>query len=396
MSRVAYVNCSAGVAGDMLLGALVDAGARPDVIAAAVAAMGIDGCGVDFERTQRCGVVATWANVVASEHRDHEHRPVRVILDLLAAADLADAVRVRAERVFGVLADAEGAVHGVDPGEVELHEVGAHDAIVDVVGIAAALDDLTIDRLVASPIAVGHGTVRSAHGELPNPPPAVARLAASRNVPLFGIDTGMEVSTPTGVAVLVALADGFGAMPAMTVDGVGYGAGTADPPGRPNVVQVIVGDAVEASLTPAPGQPIVELATNVDDVTGEVLAHTIAVLLAAGAHDAWASPTVMKKGRPAHTLHALVDPAHVERLAALLLVETGSLGVRATTGQRWPQRRTTATVDVDGHAVRIKIAGHRVKAEHDDAAAAAAALGRPLRDVLRHVESTTPPDDAAP
>jgi uncharacterized protein (DUF111 family) len=129
-------------------------------------------------------------------------------------------------------------------------------------------------------------------------------------------------------------------------------------------------------------------------VTGEVLAHTIAALLAAGAHDAWASPTVMKKGRPAHTLHALVDPVHVERLAALLLAETGSLGVRATTGQRWPQRRTTATVDVGGYPVRVKVAGHRVKAEHDDAAAAAAALGRPLRDVLRHVESTTPPDHA--
>ena len=395
MSRVAYVNCSAGVAGDMLLGALVDAGARPEAIAAAVAAMEIDGYGVAFERTQRCGVVATLANVIAGDDSAHTHRPVQLILDLLAAADLADAVRARAERVFGVLADAEGAVHGVDPGVVELHEVGAHDAIVDVVGIAAALDDLAIDRLVASPIAVGHGSTRSAHGELPNPPPAVARLAASRNVPLFGIDTGMEVSTPTGVAVLVALADGFGAMPAMAVTGVGYGAGTADPPGRPNVVQVIVGDAVEASLTPAPGQPIVELATNVDDVTGEVLAHTITVLLAAGAHDAWASPTVMKKGRPAHTLHALVDPAHVERLAALLLAETGSLGVRATPGQRWPQRRTTATVDLEGYPVRIKVAGHRVKAEHDDAAAAAAALGRPLRDVLRHVESTPPPADDA-
>lgn len=397
MPRVAYVNCSAGVAGDMLLGALVDAGARPDAITAAVAALGIGGYTVAFERTQRGGVVATSANVVTdddADHADHPHRPVRVILDLLARADLPAAVRARAERVFGVLADAEGAVHGVDAGEVELHEVGAGDAIVDIVGIAAALDELAIDRLVASPIAVGHGTVRSAHGELPNPPPAVARLAASRNVPLFGVDTGMELSTPTGVAVLVALAEGFGAMPAMTVAEVGYGAGTADAPGRPNVVQVIVGDAVEPSLTPAPGQRVVELATNVDDVTGEVLAHTIAALLASGAHDAWASPMVMKKGRPAHTLHALVDPAHVERLAALLLAETGSLGVRATTGERWPQRRKAATVDVDGHPVRIKIAGHRVKAEHDDAVAAAAALGRPLRDVLRHVESTPPADDA--
>jgi pyridinium-3,5-bisthiocarboxylic acid mononucleotide nickel chelatase len=387
VTGVAYVNCSAGVAGDMLLGALVHAGADRDHVAAAIASLRLDGYALTFESTQRGGVAATLANVVTADRGDHTHRPVRVILDLLANAKLTDAIRSRAARVFTALAVAEGAVHGIDPDEVELHEVGALDAIIDVVGIAAALDDLGVDRLVASPVAVGHGIVRAAHGELPNPPPAVVRLAASRKVPLIGIDTTMEVATPTGVAVLVALADEFGPLPPMTVDTIGYGAGTADPPGRPNVVQLIVGQTIEPSLTPRHGRRGVELAVNVDDVTGEVLAHTIAALMAAGAHDAWATPIVMKKGRPAHTVHALADPADVERLAEILLAETGSLGIRATTVERWPQRRTEVIVDVDGHAVRVKLGGGRAKAEHDDAAAAAAELRRPLRDVLRQAES---------
>ena len=261
------------------------------------------------------------------------------------------------------------------------------DAIVDVVGVAAALHSLGIDRIVAAPIGMGHGTTRSAHGVLPNPPPAVARLLAQRAVPVVGVDTPMELATPTGVAILVAMADSFGPLPSMTVEATGYGAGTADPVGRPNVVQVLVGSEAEESATPSPGRAVVEVESNVDDVTGEVLAHTISSLLAAGALDAWATPIVMKKGRPAHTVHALADPHDVERLAALILAETGSLGVRATAVTRWPQRRVHVTVDVEGHPVRVKLAGHRAKPEHDDALAAAVALGRPLRDVLRLAET---------
>jgi pyridinium-3,5-bisthiocarboxylic acid mononucleotide nickel chelatase len=399
--RVAYVNASSGIAGDMLLGALVDAGADRDVIAATLAGLGLEGWAMTFERVQRGGIAATWANVVTDIHHDHhthhdhddshrhehEHRPAKAITALLDAADLPAPVRATAHRIFDTLATAEGAVHGIAPAEVEFHEVGALDAIVDVVGVSAALHDLGVTQLVASPVAMGHGTTRSAHGVLPNPPPAVARLMASRDVPIVGVDTPMELSTPTGVAVLVALAERFGALPAMTVEQVGYGAGTADPIGRPNVVQVLVGTPTVESATPAPGRAAVQLEANVDDVTGEVLAHTIAALLAAGAHDAWATPIVMKKGRPAHTVHALADPGDVERVAAVLLAETGSLGVRAATVARWPQRRQEVVVDVDGHAVRVKVAAGRAKPEHDDAATAAAALGRPLRDVLRDAES---------
>lgn len=393
MTRIAYVNCAAGVAGDMLLGALVDAGADPDAVFAALGGLGVDGYAVWFERVQRGGVAATWANVVIDahehhhEHNEHEHRPAKAITALLDAAELPDGVRTRARSIFDALAAAEGAVHGIAPDDVEFHEVGALDAIVDVVGVAAALEDLGVERLVASPVAVGHGSVNAAHGALPNPPPAVVRLLASRDAPIVGVDTTMELSTPTGVAVLAALAERFGPLPAMTVERVGYGAGTADPAGRPNVVQVVLGTAAEPSATPAPGREAVQLEVNVDDVTGEVLGHAVAALLAAGAHDAWATPIVMKKGRPAHTVAALVDPADAERVAAVLLAETGSLGVRASMVRRWPQQREEITVEVAGHPIRVKLAAGRAKPEFDDAAEAAAATGRPLREILREAET---------
>jgi uncharacterized protein (TIGR00299 family) protein len=382
--RVAYFSCAAGVAGDMLLGALVDAGADASVVEGAIAGLGVAGWALRFERTQRGGIAATHAVV---EAEGGAHRPVSEIRRLLDDADLIAGVRDRARRVFDTLAAVEAEVHGVPADEVVFHEVGAIDAIVDVVGVCAALDALGVDRVVSSPIALGHGTVRTSHGDLPNPPPAVARLLATRDVPIVGVDTTMEISTPTGVALLVALADCFGALPAVAVESAGWGAGTADPAGRPNVVQVLIGTPAAAATAPRPGRTAVVLEVNVDDVTGEVLAHTVAALLAAGAHDAWAAPIVMKKGRPAHTVAALVDPADVDRLATVLVAETGSLGLRATTVERWPQRRAEATIDVGGHPIRVKVAGGRAKPEHDDAVAAARALGRPLRDVLRDAET---------
>ena len=381
--RIAYLQCSAGVAGDMLLGALVDAGAPQPSVFKTIGGLGVDGYALTFERVQRCGVAATWANVVVDDHDHHEHRSAGQLRKLLDAADLADGVRRRAQAVFDALATAEGAIHGIEPDDVEFHEVGAVDAIIDVVGIAAALEALGIDELVAGPVATGRGTITAAHGSLPNPSPAVARLLASRQMPVIGIDTDLELATPTGVAALAALATSFGALPAMTVSSVGYGAGRADTAGRPNVVQVIVGEAVVgAPVAPPPGRAAVQLDVNVDDVTGEVIAHTIAALVSAGAFDAWATPIVMKKGRPAHVVSALCDPALVETFAGILVAETGSLGVRATTVERWPQQRLDAVVEVGGHRIAIKVGAGRVKVEHDDAAAAAQALGRPLRDVL--------------
>ena len=273
--------------------------------------------------------------------------------------------------------------------EVHFHEVGALDAIVDVVGTCAALELLDVDEVRTSPVTVGLGTVRSAHGELPNPAPASLALLAAAGITVTGVASPVELATPTGAALLAGLAAGSGPLPPMTPTRIGYGAGGRDVEGRANVVQVVIGMAAPAAGVAAlsgPGQPMVELAANLDDVSGEVLAHTLAALLAAGANDAWITPIVMKKGRPAHTLHALCDPALAGAVGAVLLAESGSLGLRATAVERWPQRREELVVDLDGQAVRVKRAGHRVKAEHDDAAAAARALGRPLREVLAEVE----------
>jgi uncharacterized protein (TIGR00299 family) protein len=392
MTRVAWFNCSAGTAGDMTLAALVDAGADQLMIGSILSALPVDDYALTFERTQRCGVASTRAIVAVHHHDEHthdhhheHHRPWREIDAMLAAADLPDRVRDRARSVFSLLADVEGAIHGVPAADVEFHEVGSIDAIVDVVGVCAALEALNIDRIVAGPIAMGHGSISSAHGRLPNPGPAVVALCARRSIPTFGLDDSRELSTPTGVAILAALADSFGAMPAMTTSSVGYGAGTADFETRANVVQVVVGETIDHSPRSS-GQPVRLLEVNVDDVTGEVLAHAITSLMAAGAHDAWISPIVMKKGRPAHTVHVLCEEVRTGEFAELLARETGSLGVRGSTIERWPISREESTVDIDGHSIRVKIAAHRVKVEFDDAARAAIALGLPVREVLRRAE----------
>ncbi len=397
MTRTVWFNCCAGVAGDMLLASLIDAGADRLAVMDAWAALGIDGFAATWEPVQRCGVASLWSNIAVDDgahghdHHDHDHphRPAREVIALIERADLSDSVAADAIAVYRRLAEVEGAIHGMDPDDVELHEVGALDSILDVVGVCAALHDLGIERLAYSPIAVGHGTVDTAHGRLPNPVPAVTRLLAAAGAQTSGIDTTMELSTPTGVALLTVLGDSCGPMPSMTVAGTGFGAGTADPPGRPNVVQAIVGTTTGSSVAgdaDSTGRPCHLLEANVDDATGEVLAHTIAALLDAGAHDAWVTPIVMKKGRPAHTVGALCDDATFEQARRVLIDETGTLGVRASTVQRWPQRRTERTVDVDGHEIRVKVSGHRVKAEHDDARRAATVLGLPLREVLARAE----------
>jgi uncharacterized protein (TIGR00299 family) protein len=264
---------------------------------------------------------------------------------------------------------------------VHFHEVGSIDAIVDIVGSAAAMEVLDIDEVHASPVANGMGMIRAAHGVLPNPAPAVVELL--RGAPTYGIDVPVELTTPTGAALLASAVVGWGPLPPMEVSAVGFGAGTREVDGRPNVVQVVVGRGAEVS---GPGQPVVQLEVNVDDATGEVLAHTIGALLEAGAHDAWITPIVMKKGRPAYTVAALVDPSIAGQVAAVLTRETGSLGVRGSTIERWPAARSMDDVEVAGFPVRVKVSAGRVKVEHDDAARVARRTGLPLREVVSLAE----------
>lgn len=393
VTRTAWFNCHAGVAGDMAMAALVDAGADIDTIADTIAGLGVDGYAIFFERVQRCGVGATWANIVThdelhahdSEHSEdaapHVHRPASEIFALLDAADLPDRVRARARTVFERLAAVEGAIHGVDPADVELHEVGALDSIIDVVGVCAALESLGIERVVCSSIGLGSGIVQTAHGALPHPAPATLALLTAAGAPTHGLPMTLETATPTGVALMTTLATKFGPMPSGTPISVGYGAGTADPPGRANVVQVTIVEAA-VSVAADDGAPIVQLDVNVDDVTGEIIAHTIDRLLAAGAHDAWATPIIMKKGRPAYTVSVLCEPPMRDTVRDVLVHETGSLGVRATSLVRWPQQREMTSVVIDGHTVGLKVSAHRTKVEFDDAARAAEALGIPVRIVI--------------
>ncbi|MXY04145.1 MAG: nickel pincer cofactor biosynthesis protein LarC [Acidimicrobiales bacterium] len=392
---VAWFDPVSGIAGDMALGALLDAGADLDFVAAQIDTLGLDGWKLGAERVTRNEIAATHAVVDAPE--GHHHRRWRDIRELLVVSPLNERVRKRAMDVFEALAVAEGLVHGVPADEVHFHEVGALDAIVDIVGVCAALESLGVDAVCCGPVAVGKGTINAAHGVLPNPPPAVVNLLADR--PIVGVDIDMELTTPTGAAIVAALAGHFGAAPAMTITSSGFGAGTRDLPGRPNVTGVLIGTvarseqaiSLAADMAAVEGASstteLVELATNLDDVSGEVLGHAIDALLGAGALDAWAVPIVMKKGRPAYTLTALCRPEDVTLLADLAAQLTGTLGLRARTVVRTALERHSSTVDVDGHTIRVKHGPHRSKPEWDDVAAAAESLNRPPADIAREAGS---------
>ena len=398
MTRLAWFHCFSGIAGDMALGALVDAGADGDEVVELVERLPVGGWKLEFESVLRCGIAATRARVHAEETT--VHRTAGNITAMIEEADLPERVTRRALATFNALAEVEGRLHNRPPSQVHFHEVGAIDSIVDVVGTCAALEVLGIEEVHASSVATGTGMVRSAHGLIPVPAPATTGLLAG--APTYGTDVPFELTTPTGAALLAATASSWGPMPAMVIEASGFGAGSRDLDGRPNVAQVVVGEAV---ATAEPGQPVTLLEVNVDDATGETLAHAVAEGLAAGAHDAWITPIVMKKGRPAHVVSTLCDPSRVGEVAAVLTAETGSLGVRGHTLERWPVARSMDEVEVGGERIGMKVTSGRAKVEHEDAARAARRLGLPLREVVsqaeevwrrRGIEPLVPPPDGKP
>jgi uncharacterized protein (TIGR00299 family) protein len=378
-ATTAWFHCFSGIAGDMALGALVDAGADLDAIREIVARLPVQGWGLRAEPTMRGGIAAT--QLIVDARDDTVVRTYTHITGMLDQARLPPRVLQRATAIFHALATVEARLHRRNIEQVHFHEVGSLDAIVDVVGVAAALEVLGVDDVAASPVATGMGMVRAAHGMLPNPAPAVVELLAG--APTHGIDVPVELTTPTGAAILAALCTRWGPLPAMTITASGFGAGTRELDALPNLTQVVLGTSVVATTT---GQPVTLLEVNVDDATGETLAHALTVLFEAGAHDAWVTPIVMKKGRPAHTVHVLADPALTGQLVEVLRRETGSLGVRGSTIERWPAPRTFEEVEVQGQSVRVKVGAGRVKVEHDDAARAARRIGLPLREVVSLAE----------
>ena len=375
MTNVAWFHCFSGIAGDMALGSLVDAGADLDEVREICSRIPVGGWKLEAEPVLRGGVGAT--HVIVHTEESGVVRTAGHIAGLIEEARLPDRVRVRALATFDALARAEGRLHRRPPEQVHFHEVGGLDAIVDVVGTCAALELLDVDEVHSSPVANGVGMVRAAHGLLPNPAPAVVELL--RGAPTFGVDIAAELTTPTGAALLAANVTRWGPLPMMTIASMGFGAGTRELEARPNLTQVVLGTTSEEMPT---GQPVTLLEVNVDDATGETLAHALAMLMEAGAHDAWITPILMKKGRPAHMVSALCDPSLARQVAATLTAETGSLGVRGQTFERWPSPRREDEVDVDGALIRVKVGPGRVKVEHDDAVRAARRLQLPVREVV--------------
>ncbi|MBW3651824.1 MAG: nickel pincer cofactor biosynthesis protein LarC, partial [Actinobacteria bacterium] len=382
--RVAWFHCFAGIAGDMALGSLLDAGADLQEVVSLLERLPFTGWKLETAATMRSGIGATAVTVLSEESaiiRTASH-----IVGLIEEARLPHRVRDRSLAVFAALADAEGRIHRRPPASVHFHEVGGVDAIVDVVGTCAALEVLEVDHVCASAVATGTGMTRSAHGVLPNPGPAVLELL--RGAPTYGRDISVELTTPTGAALLAGLVSVWGPMPGLSIEATGYGAGTRELDDLPNLTQVVLGTMADEGPAADAGQPVVLLEANLDDATGETIAHAIAQLLTAGAHDAWVTPVLMKKGRPGYTVSALSDPALAGQVAGTLASETGSTGVRGTTFERWPAARSNDEVDVAGYPVRVKVSPGRVKAEHADAARVARLTGLPLREVSFRAEET--------
>lgn len=388
---VVWVDASAGASGDMLLGALLSAGVPREVIASAVRAVAPEPVALAPEAVRRGGFAAIRCHVTVADST--QHRTWSDIRSLLAEAPLDPAVRSLATAVFARLAEAEASVHGTTPDHVHFHEVGALDAIADVVGVCAGFAHLAADSVVVSPVAVGSGETTGAHGSMPVPPPAVARLL--QGVPSYAGRAGaprMELCTPTGAALLTTLATGWGPQPRMTTRVVGTGAGGRDPAGYANVLRILVGDPAEVlpateqrgSARPT-GEVVIE--ANVDDLDPRLWPGVIDALLAAGASDAWLSPITMKKGRPAYTLHALVPPAAAAGVRRAIFEQTSTIGLREHAVDKHALPREVVSVDVDGQVVAVKLArldGEivNVQPEWEDVARAAGALGRPANDVL--------------
>jgi uncharacterized protein (TIGR00299 family) protein len=379
-STLAWFHCFAGIAGDMALGSLVDAGADVDEIRALLNRLDLPGWHLEFADDSRGGIACTRAIVGGDDVVVRTHGTIAALIE---AAALPARVTARAQAVFLKLAGVESVLHRRPIDQVHFHEVGGHDAIVDVVGTAAALEVLGVDEVHASAVATGMGMVRSAHGRLPNPAPATIRLL--KGIPSYGRDVPIELTTPTGAALLAGLATAFGPLPPMTVTSSGFGGGSGELDDLPNATQVVIGRRAPLPAV-GPGQAAVLLETNLDDVTGEQLGLAVAGALEAGALDAWVSPVTMKKGRPGHVLHVLTDAMLMETQRDVMRRATGTMGTRATAVERWPVARTEEQVTVDGIVIRMKVSAGRAKPEFDDVARAAAKTGLPPHEIASRAE----------
>lgn len=376
----AYFDCFNGAAGDMTVASLIHAGADAESLRQQLTALPVTGYELTIESVTKQGFAATRFHVALDETAHQPHRHLKHIVEILDGSKLSSSVIHKAKRIFTRLAEAEAKVHGTSIEKVHFHEVGAVDAILDVTGAVLALESLGVDRIVASPIPVGSGTVTCDHGIMPVPAPATAELL--RGVPIAPTEETGELTTPTGAAILTTLADAFGPMPDMRIERIGYGAGTRDGRTRPNVLRVMLGSTAAAGET----DEVAVLETNLDDATPEVIAHAMDRLFEAGALDVYTLPIQMKKGRGGTMLCVLCDTERAGELESLLFVETPTFGVRRTTMRRAKLSRRLETIETEYGTIRIKVGtreGVTTSApEYEDCRAAAQAHHVALRTVM--------------
>lgn len=372
--RICYLDAFSGISGDMLVGALADAGAGTGALCEALGALGT-GASYAFEKTWRRGIAATKFHV---EHGEQPgHRQLSQILDMIAKAALPERVKQNAAAVFQRLGEVEARVHQVPIERVHFHEVGAVDSISDIVGACLGFELLGAEEIHCSPLNLGGGTAQTAHGTLPVPAPATAALVEGK--PVYVRGPAVELTTPTGAAIATTLAVSFGPLPAMRISAIGYGAGERDFPEHANVLRVVIGEASGASEATT----VSVLEANIDDSSPEVLGYAMERLLEGGALDVTLSPIFMKKNRPGTLVRAIARPEDQERLAALLFAETSTLGLRIYPAERRVQARRTVEVQTPHGTVRVKVSEEgNFAPEYEDCRRLALATGVSLKQIL--------------
>ena len=381
--KICYLDCFSGVAGDMLLGALVDSGVDPAHIRAEIAKLGLEGVELRFEPCKRSGISGT--NLTVEVAHDHSHRSLSKIEEIIGSSGLDQDVKESSIQIFRRLGEVEAAVHQMPIEKVHFHEVGALDAIVDIVGACVGFKALGIEKVYCSPLNLGSGTVKAAHGVMPVPAPATASLV--KDVPTYADGPAVELTTPTGAAIVTTLAESFGAMPAMRIESVGYGAGDREFKGRANLTRVLVG---EVSGAPEATQ-IHVIEANVDDMSPEWVGYVRERLLEEDALDVTVTPVYMKKDRPGFTISILARTEDRERLGDLLLTETTTIGIRTHTAERRVLERTSQSVETPYGTVSIKVASENgairnAAPEYDDCRRIAREKNVPFKEVWQQAQ----------
>ena len=347
--KTLYFDCFAGASGDMILGAMVAAGVDPNYLRTQLSTLPVTGFNISFETVNRSGLSATYARVETAH--EHKHRHLSDIKQIIDGSSLSDSVKQRAVQIFTRLAEAEARVHNEPVDHVHFHEVGALDAIVDVVGAAICFDALKIDRFVCSPLHVGSGMVKMAHGQFPIPPPAVAELL--KGVPFYATDIKGELLTPTGAVIITTVCGEFGPIPQMATAVVGYGAGTREYPDFPNVLRVLIGETEGAGAT---DERLWMLETNLDDASPQIVGHVMDRVLELGALDCFFTPVQMKKNRPGVLLSVLCSREEKEAVMKLLFMETTTLGIRSYEVSRRALERSVVRVETQYGPIDVKVA----------------------------------------